>query len=63
MRGLRFNLYPVFEGEPHIVLAVNRHEIHHGVPGCLVKIIDLYPALDFRFYIFIPGNKLFQFII
>lgn len=41
MRGLRFNLYPVFEGEPHIVLAIDRHEIHHGVPGCLVKIIHL----------------------
>ena len=40
-RGLYFNLHPVLKIEPHIFLAVDRHKIHHGVPGSLVKIIHL----------------------
>ncbi len=40
-RGLHFNLHPVFKGKPHIILAVDCREIHHGVPCALVKIIHL----------------------
>ncbi len=47
-RGLHFNLHPVFEDKPHIILAVDRHEIHHGVPGCLVKIIHLFRQAPHR---------------
>lgn len=39
--GFCRNLHLVFEGKPHIILAVDCHEIHHGVPCCPVKIIHL----------------------
>lgn len=39
--GLQFNLHHVFEGESHISLAVDHHELHHSIPGCLIKIIHL----------------------
>ena len=39
--GFYWNLHPILKGKLHIFLAVDRHKIHHGVPGSLVKIIHL----------------------